>query len=180
MLADEAGALPGKERGFAELLGKPGRLPATEQISRLRSESAFDEEVPVVGGYGLVPPRGEKPRVAVLEAHPLAKAVLGEQLIPEVPFPDMGRGVLWLSSEHLRQTPNLLRQRNIVIRAPVGVGVQPGQQGRARGRAYWLRHVGPIENMALLRQPVEIRHLDLFVSVGRQRVKRLLVGVDEQ
>ena len=145
VLADEARSLAGEESRFAVLLGQTGAIPQAERLEPIlfhlvRLESLV-HQVLVVGAVAEgIPALGvDRAMLGVLDADPLVEPVLGIHIVPQVPFAVVGADVA-AALDQLRQARSLRLERRIDVAGAhsAGVGIEPGEEGRARGLAHRL------------------------------------------
>ena len=117
-----------------------------------------------------------------LAAYPLLEAVLGIELVAEVPLAHVGSGVVVVAEQfghaaHLRRECDAFPDVRPYLRL---VWPEAGQHGRPRWRAERPGHVGLFEDDALIGKLVDVGRMNPFVAVDGQRVGTLLIGLDDE
>jgi len=137
------------------------------------------QEVPIIALLRHVAPFAIVAAVAVLDTPPLLESVLGEDLVAEMPFAEIARGVIGVPEE-FRKDGYVLRQGDVVLGAAVHVRPEAGHNGRARGCADRLADVGIAKHHGLGRQTVQIGRLDDAVTIRGHSVRPLFVGPEKK
>ena len=132
------------------------------------------EIMPVVAEHiAILPPRIFR-QMPVLRAHPLVKPVLPYHIIAQMPLAVVAAVIL--VRQHLSDNRNVPRHNQLVHRHPRRMRIHPRHYGSPRRRAYRLRHICVLEHKTLIRQRVQIRHIQPIVPIASHRVRPLLIA----
>ena len=123
------------------------REHALAEILRVGRKPLLDQEVVIRAEHIQPLRRGIATPVRVFAADPRFKSVLGENLIPQVPFAHKGR--LIFRRQHLGKGRHLGAERHIARGHAGGVRPQTGQHGGPRRAAHRLAHIGIFKDKAV-------------------------------
>jgi len=129
------------------------------------------------------------PEVAMIVVVPPPRTVLLGQDHLAVTDVEIGRGVVHLAnrfgavagrSQDFREGGDLGRQGAVIAPTSMLVDVAPAHQRVARGRADWEGTEAVVVAYAVMGQPVDMRRLDVRVTIGPETFDAMLVRVDDQ
>src|SRR5205807_636307 len=115
---------------------------------------------------------------AIICGNPLFESASSRPVLAEVPFADVSRPII-LVLHQLRENAKPPIERHAVACAPIDVWPRPRHERRPRRRANRMRDVRALENHRFRRKLVQIRRVNLHVSVASERVCALLVRQKE-
>ena len=119
--------------------------------------------------------------VEILNSNPLVKAVLGEDLVTQVPLAMIGGSILfsYIGWKQLWQAFAVWVQWGIVHYRPGSSRIQPCHNAGPAGGTDGACDVAFVKDIALLSQCVDIGHDHGIVAVSGKSVSSLFVGEDK-
>ncbi len=122
------------------------------------------------------------PAIHVLDAYPVAKAVLRENFVAEVPFSVITGEipVVTFCWNHLGNRRHAVVEWEVVPNASVRVRHKSGHDTRPRRSAHRLCIVRALKHGASFRKSIQVRHFDTGIAVCGEGIEALFIGEDEE